>query len=570
MANNEIKTNAEIYREQRKARLEKASKKKHSAKRDKAVRIVVKTLAILLCTSLALYFAGSLLLNVFYVPQKIVPVVTFGEDDKLSGAEYNYYYMALYSQIRETAYQYESMYSSYGSGYGVYLTGFDYTIDPAEQDYPATEEENLPETVVTWSDYFAEMAPTRAYLMRTMYKKAMSEEAKKAGFALTDEEKTEIQTSIDEQIQSLADTAKENNYSLDSYISLACGEGLTEKTYREFLERDLVVDKYITWYQENVRTTFSDKDVEAYFNENKENFVSASARIFAVTYAAPQEGSTDPAYTKEDAEKIANEFLSKLTTEDTFVSLSKEYAPPSLKESYEADTTTLLSDVSAADVGNETVTNWLFSEERQISDKTVLHDEETESYYIIYVVKPAQRDESPAFTSVRHILISAETTDASGNALSQDKIDANLAAAKTEADKLLQTWKDNGATEDAFVALVADNTDDTGSIQTGGLYDDVSASSNYVPEFKNWAINPVRKAGDVEIVKTEFGYHLMYFVSASEYATWENAVREEMGSNDYSELIDGIVTDYDEIAKTQPKLLDFYAKRMKESISLNY
>ena len=34
MSNNEIKTNAEIYREQRKERLEKASKKKHSAKKD--------------------------------------------------------------------------------------------------------------------------------------------------------------------------------------------------------------------------------------------------------------------------------------------------------------------------------------------------------------------------------------------------------------------------------------------------------------------------------------------------------------------------------------------------------
>lgn len=44
MANKEIKTNAEIYREQRKERLEKAAKKKHSAKKDKAIRIIVKTI----------------------------------------------------------------------------------------------------------------------------------------------------------------------------------------------------------------------------------------------------------------------------------------------------------------------------------------------------------------------------------------------------------------------------------------------------------------------------------------------------------------------------------------------
>jgi len=567
MSNNEIKTNAEIYREQRKERLEKASKKKHSAKRDKAVRIIVKTLVVILCVSLVGAFAGNLLLNVFNVPQKVLTVSSF-QDDKLSGAEYNYYYMSLYNQISQMAYEYESMYSSYGSGYGSYFTGFDYSADPADQEYPY---DDAPETVKTWADYFKEMAATRAFLMNAMYEKATSEEAKKSGFEITEEKREEINKTIDETITTLQDSAKENNFSLDNYIARVCGEGLTEKSYRALLEKDTIAQEYLTWYQEHLTSSYSKEDVDAYFAENKRDFVTASARIFSVSYAEAEEDSTDPVYTKEQAKQRADAFSSKVTSSESFATVAKEFAPPSMAEAYKSDTATLLTDAYASDItSSEAVANWLFSDERKAGDKAVIDDEATESYYIVYVVKPAAADESVANTSVRHILFTAETTDESGNALAQDVIDKNLADAKAKAEKVMKTWKDNGATEEAFIALVADNTGDTASIENGGLYDDVSANGNYVAEFTNWAIDPARKPGDAELVKTEFGYHFMYFVSASEYKTWENDVRSTMSSNDYNELVDGIYADIDETAETNEKIKDFFAGRLQKSISMRY
>ena len=88
-----------------------------------------------------------------------------------------------------------------------------------------------------------------------------------------------------------------------------------------------------------------------------------------------------------------------------------------------------------------------------------------------------------------------------------------------------------------------------------GLYDDVAAGGNYVAEFTNWAINPERKAGDAEIVKTEFGYHFMYFVEASDYQAWESDVREAMASNAYNELVDGIYEDIEEKAEKLKTLI---------------
>ncbi len=567
MANNEIKTNAEIYREQRKERLEKAAKKKHSAKKDKAIRIIVKTIVILVCVGLVGGFTGNLLLNVFNVPQKVLTVATYN-DTKLSGTEYNYYYMSLYNQIYQTAYQYESAYSSYGSGYGVYFTGFDMSKDPAEQEY---QYDDAPEGVETWADYFRAMASTRAFLMDEMYKKATSEEAKAAGFEISEERMTEIKTEIDEAITSLEESAKEAQFSLDNYIARTCGEGLTEKSYRALIEKDTIAQEYLTWYQEHTTDSYTKEEIAKYFEENKADFVKVSARIFDVSYAEAEEGSEDEAYTKEQAQNRANEFKSKITNEASFITLAKEYAPESLKETYESDAATLHSDVHASEISsNEAITEWLFSDSRSIGDTTVIEDEKAQSFTVIYLVSPASRDESVSSTSVRHILIQAETTDEEGNSLAADVIEKNFADAKAEAEKLMQTWKDNGATEEAFIALIADNTDDTPSIETDGLYDDVKAGGNYVAEFTNWAIDPARKPGDTGLVKTEFGYHFMYFVEASSDAAWESEVRSTLASNDYNTLVNGVYDDVEEKLQSNDTFLKFFADRLQKTISTRY
>ena len=567
MSNNEIKTNAEIYREQRKERLEKASKKKHSAKKDKAVRIIIKTLAIILCVSLVGWFAGNLLLNVFNVPQKVLAVSTY-EDEKLTGAEYNYYYMSLYNQIYQMAYEYESMYSSYGSGYGSYFTGFDMSKDPAEQEYPY---DDAPESVETWGDYFKEMASTRAFLMNAMYEKATGEEGKELGFELTEDLKKEINDEIDETIKSLSESAKENDFALDNYIARVCGEGLSEKSYRALLEKDAIAQHYLTWYQEHLTTSYSKEDVNSYFAENRLDFVTASARIFTVSYAEAEEGSTDPVYTKEQAKARAEEFNSKVYSESSFISLAKQYAAPSMADSFASDEATLAADAHASDISsNKDVTDWLFSTQRAAGNKAVIEDAENECFFVIYVVEPASVDESVANASVRHILVQVESTDAEGNALDADTIAKNDADAKAKAEALVQTWKDNGATEEEFIKLIKDNTDDTASIETDGLYDDVAAGGNYVAEFTNWAIDPERKAGDAEIVKTEFGYHFMYFVEASDYQAWESDVREAMASNAYNELVDGIYEDIEEKAEKNDTFLKFFSDRLTKTISARY
>ncbi|MBO5896775.1 MAG: peptidylprolyl isomerase [Clostridia bacterium] len=564
MANNEIKTNAEIYREQRKARLAKAAKKKKSGKGDKVLSIFIKIVCIVTVVALALYFVAQILTSVLCVPQKVLTAATYN-GEKLTVAEYNYYYNSLYNQAVSYSQYYDQQQSGMGAQY------FDTTVDPADQEYTG---DNADENVVTWADYFRYHAPEQGFIVKELYKRATSDEAKNAGFALTEEQTTEMNTAIDEHMATLAENAKTADFSLTNYIAKTCGEGLNEETYRELLERDYYAQYYLEWYQESLQDEISSEDVNVYYNAHKADYDIATLRFFTVSYAAAEDGSTDPVYTKEEAKARADQFVAKATDEAAFTAAALEFAPPSLADSYKEDSATLASNLTKSSLSQltEELTDWSFDNARKTGDIKVFDVADYEAYYIIMVVSPAAKDTASAGADVRHILCQAETTktDAEGNqtALPQAEIDANLAAAKTEADKLLAEWKAGEATEESFAALATQHTDDTGSAETGGLYEDITSSSQYVAEFRDWALAPHTK-GDTEIVKTTYGYHIMYFVGAEAEQKWETDVRAAIASTTFEEFSNGIYDSIGESVELNDQIIKFFANRLEKTISKN-
>ena len=128
------------------------------------------------------------------------------------------------------------------------------------------------------------------------------------------------------------------------------------------------------------------------------------------------------------------------------------------------------------------------------------------------------------FVDVRHILIMPEGADGS-NIRTETFPDEAWAVAKEEAENLLQQWKDGEATEESFGEMANTYSDDAGgNVTNGGLYTQVT-EGQMVENFENWCFDESRKPGDVDIVETEFGYHIMYFVS-SQYQ-WEYYVESD-------------------------------------------
>lgn len=183
------------------------------------------------------------------------------------------------------------------------------------------------------------------------------------------------------------------------------------------------------------------------------------------------------------------------------------------------------------------------------------YDEHQEKFESDGVMK----DDTPATINVRHILISPEggTTDDNGQTTYSDE---EWAAAEAKAQEILETWKAGDATEESFSELAKEYSTDPGSNTLGGLYEDV-APGDMVEEFNDWCFEAGRAVGDTGIVKTSFGYHVMYFVSASEDLYWEAKAKTEYLTEMGDKLLTGPMeahpheVDYSRILLARPENL---------------
>lgn len=166
--------------------------------------------------------------------------------------------------------------------------------------------------------------------------------------------------------------------------------------------------------------------------------------------------------------------------------------------------------------------------------------EELSDYYDnhtgTYAEEGLEKNEMPAAASVRHILITPEggETGADGYPVYTDEA---WAAAEEAAQAVYDQWLAGDLTEDAFADLAVQYSAD-GNASTGGLYEDVEPGQ-MVTEFNDWCFDTARACGDTGIVKTVYGYHIMYFVSASEDLYWASVVRSDYLNEKAEALVTG-------------------------------
>lgn len=229
----------------------------------------------------------------------------------------------------------------------------------------------------------------------------------------------------------------------------------------------------------------------------RDNF-SVNSQLQAQIDSMPEQlENIAAAYGYENAEAYLNEEMAPGVTMDVYVNFNRVYC-----------------------ISNEYVNYFYETQYPNNKDITIYYKENQD----VFDANGVSRDMG-LISAVRHILVQPKggVTDESGvTTYSEDE----WATALSEAERILKQWQEGEATEDSFAVLANTYSEDGGSNTTGGLYADVHIDSSYVPEFKNWAIDFNRKPGDVEIVQTTYGYHIMYFVSGENY--FERLVGEQL------------------------------------------
>lgn len=131
---------------------------------------------------------------------------------------------------------------------------------------------------------------------------------------------------------------------------------------------------------------------------------------------------------------------------------------------------------------------------------------ENEEYYLEMGISKDSGEQM----SVRHILVMVQggTADEAGNVTYTDE---EWETCRAAAQEILDLWLEGDATEETFAELAALYSEDGGSSSNGGLYEGLTAETNFVENFKNWYLEEGRKAGDYGLVQTEYGYHVMFF-----------------------------------------------------------
>ena len=467
-----------------------------------------------------------------FIPRSTTALTVGGTE--ISAAELNHYYV-------------DSVNNFMNGEYGQYaaLLGLDTTKPLDEQFY--NEEENQ-----TWADYFIENAAASAQNMYAIYNAAKAD-----GKTLS----AESQATIDSTVNNFAMYAPLSGFaSTDAYIAAMYGEGCNEETFRHYAEVQMLASEYATAYSESL--TYGEDAIRAEDKANTDNYSSFTYNYYYLANSSFYEGGTEDEKgnkTYSDAEKEAGRAAAEAAANSLLTATTVEELDAAIAAlPFNAESTTAKSVRNENYAYNSILSvarEWVTGERAEgdivvIPNETTTHTHEDgeectgendtkviNGYYVVRFENENKNETN--LVNVRHILVSytGGTTDSTGATTYSDE---EKAAARKAALEILDTFNAGEKTEEAFAALATEKTTDTGSKENGGLYENVYPGQ-MVSEFDKWCFDAARTPGETAIVETEYGCHVMYFVSTADTTYRDFMIESTLRSNDLTEWETGLV-----------------------------
>lgn len=426
-------------------------------------------------------------------------IVATVDDTNISIGMFNYYYTTIVNYYEQNAAN----------------NGLDTT-----QDYAAQYKKDADGNQITWLEFLQN--ETMDEIRQTV---ALYNAGVKAGLTVNDAQK-EI---IDEYIENAKTYASSESVSLDEYLSDIYGDYCTADTLRLCYEHYFIGLNYQGYAK--AQQTVSDEEIDSYFNEHSYDYCQINYYRLIVPY-----DSTDD-NTKAEAQNRMEDYMSRITDKESMEALVpeiyKDFIEQDINSAMETNTELTedearkqaeetyiqsLSDTiygSSASAYGEEVTNWLFSDETPVNSVNYSVNENIGYAYILLKIEEAQLIDYDTY-SVRHILIMPQSDD-SQTQQTQTYTDEQWAEAEEKANAVLDEFNSGDKSELSFALLAEENSEDPGSIAAGlqgrygGLYEGIG-EGEMQQEFNDWSFDSSRYYGETGIVKTQYGYHIMFFV----------------------------------------------------------
>ena len=498
----------ERQRREREARIaqlrDKDGGKKKIRTGSRAGRIALPIVAVLLILGITAWALNSF--GVIHRQLTAVTVSGEAQTTEIGIYEYNYHYQHFYD------------FYNYYAQQGIAPKGADGRIDLNAASGMAEPENS------TWGEFIRYQAEQS--LKQVV---AYSQAAQAKGLVLTEKDNEEIEAVLAQLRQQYP-----TGVAYTTYLESQYGRGMSEAKLRSILEREKLANQYATTEPESY--SFSDEELETYYQAHKDDYDFFTYREFRLEVPKAEQGASqaDVDKLREDTKAKADEMLGKLTDFDSMKDVAPDYAGED-KPEYVAEDKTLMSKQTLARVPNLEMRDWLKDEARQQGDKTVI---ESGNSYLVVSYGERGRDEDKA-VHVRHILFGAREED-SDEKKRNAKARADEVAAKIQSEEDMVRYSSELA-EDPDVAEQAE-------------YKDV-LQGQMVEPFDAWLYDPARKVGDVDVVKTVFGEHVMFFAGRSELSNWATRVTAALRTERFAEASKALLANYE--LTTHPFALRF-------------
>lgn len=436
-----------------------------------------------------------------------------GDKLRVPVSVYNYYYSTMYNSLQQTQQVYKQ--------YGIDLAQADLEVDFDKKlsSQKTTDEDNV---VMTWEEKLQKKVVKSIEDIYTYYNEAV-----KANGGEEPEITEEQQKQLDDTLKSYKESANKYGFTLSAYLVKAMGKGVTESVFREETKRSCIAENYQKELEANKEeVVFTEADFAKYKDENPDELATVDIRVFEAS-------SADDAKAFKEALKADGSNFTELCVNYAKEGYEKTYyAQDGASTEYNISKSTLkamgLAIATADDVKKKPEErtyeglDWLFSADRKAGDINQF------ATTVVYVLAPARVSDAE-LVNVRHILINP-ITDAKSDKKAIDATAEQWAEADKLAKKVLDEYNKGEKSAESFGALAKKYSAD-GSSTKGGLYENVYPNQ-MVDTFNAWCFDANRKVGDVGIVQTEFGYHVMYFVGTTGTAAWEKNAKDALEKQD--------------------------------------
>lgn len=508
-----------LRKEQQTAALTKKQQQAQKEAKSLKMYTLTFTVAMILVVAIVIGIALSNPINGM-INRKTVAVTINGHD--LSIADLSYFYV---DSITE---EYNTIYSEYYSLYGQYASYFiPFSLSAPMDEQPYTGDE---EGFKTWADFFVHEAIESAKSVYALYDMAME-----AKHELTETEKV----ALENYKATLKSYATQQGFSSSaSFLRVTYGNGCNSDNYYDYFEASTYASSYYAAYKDSLEYKY--EDYRAYEKDKYDEYSS-----FTYVYYKINVSNYKGEGTKNDKGEVVytDEELAKALADAKADAEALLAAAPKDKETFDAAVKALAinkdkKDAAATDAKMypytyvpEEIREWMINAERKDGDLTLVpivsetKDEEgnvtkseTTGYYV--VLFNSRQDYKENMVTVRHILVkfTGGTKDSTTGETVYSEAEKKLA--KDKADKIYKEFLDSTETdkEKVFSDLANAKSEDHAEgakVTNGGLYENVY-KNKMVENFDKWCFDPARNPGDHDIIETEYGYHIMYFVKTQD------------------------------------------------------